>query len=165
MFLLWVRAEDHFPFRCPALSGARKLYAKRALLVDVCSVLTSDSCFCSDRLPIVNAGTGVPTNDWHLCLHHTHAYHFSAFANHPFFIFLSHTPSLCDNKTTGNLCNGAETCNTATGLCVPATSSVTCTDNGLACDGAEVCNPSTGLCESENPSNCCTSDAACDDGE
>jgi hypothetical protein len=58
----------------------------------------------------------------------------------------------CDD---GDLCNGAETCDTESGLCLPGTP-VSCGD-GNACNGFETCDPASGQCRAGTP-------AVCDDG-
>jgi hypothetical protein len=70
------------------------------------------------------------------------------------------TPLVCSD---GNACNGVETCNPSSG-CVPGTPLV-CND-GLFCNGTETCNPSSG-CVPGTPPNCddsvaCTVDS-CDE--
>ncbi len=62
-------------------------------------------------------------------------------------------PVVCDD---GDACNGVETCDPATGACLPGTP-VTC-DDGDACNGIESCDPATGNCLPGVP-------VACDDGD
>jgi len=60
---------------------------------------------------------------------------------------------LCAGKTCddGNVCNGTETCDSATGNCQPGTPLV-CND-GNVCNGTETCNPTTG-CQPGTPLVC-----------
>lgn len=86
----------------------------------------------------------------------------------------------CDD---GNFCNGAETCNTGTGVCEAGTPPAC--DDGTFCNGTETCNESTDSCDPGTPPTCddgvsCTddscntgtdscdnvaNDAMCDNGE
>jgi len=62
---------------------------------------------------------------------------------------VTHVPVECSNH---DACDGLETCNPMTGLCVPGTP-IHC-DDGNLCNGLESCNPTTGQCESGTPLNC-----------
>jgi hypothetical protein len=55
----------------------------------------------------------------------------------------------CDDQ---DACNGVETCNLATGACLPGTP-VSCSD-GDACNGIESCDPPTGACSAGAPPVC-----------
>lgn len=56
----------------------------------------------------------------------------------------------CDD---GYMCNGVETCDIATGDCLPGTPHV-CPSNGNACDGQEYCSYETNQCESTGVDPC-----------
>jgi hypothetical protein len=87
-----------------------------------------------------------------------------------------YTPVVCDD---GDVCNGLETCDPATGNCIPGTP-LTC-DDGDVCNGLETCDPVSG-CQPGTPLECddedlCTTDTCdpltgcvytpveCDDGD
>jgi len=60
-----------------------------------------------------------------------------------------HTPVECSNH---DACDGIETCNPLTGLCVPGIP-IQC-DDGNLCNGQETCNPTTGRCEPGTALDC-----------
>ncbi len=69
----------------------------------------------------------------------------------------SHTPN--NNQCSdGNVCNGIETCNAATG-CVGGTALVC--DDGIFCNGAEGCDPQAGCVPGSDP--CPDPDTHCDE--
>jgi len=69
-----------------------------------------------------------------------------------------HVLENCDN---GNVCDGIETCNPATGDCVSG-DPVDCDDH-VVCT-ADTCDPQRG-CQHEPIARCCSADTDCDDGD
>src|SRR2546428_3486884 len=67
--------------------------------------------------------------------------------------------AFCDD---GNACNGVETCDFATGNCLPGTP-VVCND-GDVCT-TDTCDTTTGTCAFPHIAGCCDVDADCNDGD
>lgn len=70
-------------------------------------------------------------------------------------------PAASDPCNDGNPCNGVETCDAASGVCVAAPPLVC--DDGNPCNGAETCDAANGTCRPGTPLGCDDVDPCTDD--
>lgn len=79
----------------------------------------------------------------------------------------NYPPIACEQD--GDLCNGPEVCDPATGTCVTDPEQAPACDDGAPCNGQEACDPATGECTPGAPpalddGYACTDDACAPDG-